>query len=280
VGGSCTNGATWLEVLAAGLGLAAEAATAGGTNFAVGGATAAIDALGVFPPIDFDGDTEDLSDQLARFQAANPVVDPNALYVIVAGGNDIQLTARGAIAPGVGQDISQDAVDAILDTALALSALGAQHFLFANLYDFGQIPDATLSLGMRATATSLTQDFNAGLAAAVAAFAGGTAYFLDMAAVFDAIYADPGAFGIANLTDACVISGSFGQPQNVNTACGLSPAIQDTYLYFDEIHPTRVVHAEIGAAALAEVPAPGTAELLGLAAAGLGLRRWIRGPRF
>jgi len=273
VGGACTNGDNWLEVLGAGLGLPAEPATAGGTNFAVGGATAATDALGVYPPIDYDGDTEDLSDQLARFQAANPVLDPNALYVIVAGGNDIQLTARGAIVPGPGQDVAQDAVDAILATAQSLSVLGAQYFLFSSLPDFGRIPDATLTPAKRATATALTNQFNADLAAALPAFAGGTAYFLDMAAVYDAIYADPGAFGITNTTSACVISGTFGQPQNVHTACGLSPAIQATYLYFDEIHPTAVVHAAIGDAALAAVPEPSTPVLLLLGGAGLAARR-------
>ncbi len=270
VGGACTNGANWLEVLAAGLGLAAEPGTAGGTNFAVGGATAATDAAFVLDP---DQDTEDLSDQLARFQAANPVVDPNALYVIVAGGNDIQLTARGVITPGVGQDIAQDAVDAIMATAMALSAQGAQHFLFANRDDVGLIPDTTLSPAERADATALTQAFNAALATAIVSFAGGTAYFLDAAAVIGGIRSNPGAHGISDTTNSCVISGTFGLPQDVSTPCGLSTTIQDTFLYFDEIHTTRVVHAEIGAAALVAVPEPSTALLLGLGMSLLAVKR-------
>jgi outer membrane lipase/esterase len=128
---------------------------------------------------------------------------------------------------------------------------------------------------MRAAATALVQDFNAAIAAAVGSFSGGSAFFLDMAAVYDAVYANPAAFGITNTTDACVIAGFFGQPQNVNTACGQSPAIQDTYLYFDEIHPSRVVHAAMGAAALAAVDEPAGAWLLGAAVA-MAAIRWRR----
>lgn len=164
-----------------------------------------------------------------------------------------------------------------MDTAQSLSALGAQYFLFASLPDFGVIPDATLTPTMRATATTLTNDFNADLAQAIASFAGGTAYFADMAAVYDAVYADLAAFGITDTAQVCVSSGTFGQPQNVGTACGLSPAIQDTYLYFDEIHPTAVMHAEIGAAALVAVPEPSAATLLSLGIAVFVLRR--RGER-
>jgi outer membrane lipase/esterase len=269
VDGSCTNGETWLEVLASDLALSVEPGTAGGTNFAVGGATAATDILA---PFGIAGNSEDLVDQRDRFQAANPVVDPNALYVIVAGGNDIQFTARGAIVPAPGQDIAQDAVDAIMALAMDLSALGAQNFLFASVYDMGLIPDPTLSPAQRTAATALTDDFNAALASAVGSFAGGTAYFLDMAGVVDDIYANPGALGITDTTSACVISGTFGQPQDVATPCGGSVAVQDTYLYIDEIHPTRVVHAEIGAAALAAVPEPSTALLVGLGVAGLAAR--------
>ncbi|MGH0035517.1 MAG: SGNH/GDSL hydrolase family protein [Myxococcota bacterium] len=271
VGGACSNGPTWVETLASGLGLAAEPATSGGTNYAVGGATAASDALGTVLG-DPDGETEDIGDQFDRFDGDFVSADPDALYVILAGANDLQYTARGWI-PDVGQDTAQDAVDAVMQTALDLSALGASHFLFANVWDLGTIPDATLTPGQRSDATDLTDDFNAKLATAVAGFSAGTAYFLDLDAVVDGILADPGAHGITDTTGSCVVLGTFGAATDLANPCAASPALQDQKFYFDEIHPGRVVHGAVAAAALQAVPEPATGLLLLLGLGALHRRR-------
>ncbi len=264
VGGACTNGPTWVEALATdpSLGLAAEPATGGGTNYAVGGATAASDALGTFLG-DPDGETEDIGDQLARFQTDYASADVGALYVIVAGANDLQYTARGWI-PDVGQDTAQDAVDAIIDTAVSLSAMGAQNFLFANMWDIGTIPDATLTPSQRAAATALTDDFNTKLATAVAGFVAGTASLLDFDAIADDIFTNPAAYGITDTTGSCVTLGTFGAPTDLANPCAASPATQDTKFYFDEIHPSRVVHAEMAEQAVALLPEPSTGWLWSL----------------
>ena len=87
--GRASNGPVWAEYFAAGLGASARAALApgtappvylpsGGTNFAVGGA-----------------DTTDLATEIAVYRQFFPSTDPDALYVVWMGGNDIRDVVRG-----------------------------------------------------------------------------------------------------------------------------------------------------------------------------------------
>lgn len=162
--------------------------------------------------------------------------------------------------------------DFAVAAALQLSAMGAQHFLFSNFYDLGVIPDASAGYD-KPLATTLTADFNARIATAVAGFAGGDAALLDMNAIVQDMLDNPGTYGLTNTTDACVISGAFGAVQDVNTPCIVN-GLEDQWFFLDEIHPDHVGHAVIGAAALALVPEPATTGLLVVAAAVLaGARR-------
>lgn len=257
--GNCSNGPVWSEVFAAGLGLAALPSSEGGTNYAVGGATAAPDVaaemvLDPADPVTYlsdpDGDTEDFGDQLGRYLGANSV-DPAALYVIMPGANDIHFTARGLV-PDTGTR-PQDAVDAIMGIAAELSGLGAQHFLFVNLFDFGIVPEPAVD---DALATALTDEFNSILGTAVAGLAGVDATLFDLHAVFENILANPGAFGLTNTSDACL-------DPNTLVPC----ANPDQYLFWDGLHTSSVGMAAIGDAALATLPEPEvTLLLLGFAA--------------
>ncbi len=79
-----SSGAVWIEGLASGLGLSADPALAGGTNFAFGGARTG--PLGAA----LSGASPSLLDQFFGFFGGGgpPVIDPDALYVVWGGGDD------------------------------------------------------------------------------------------------------------------------------------------------------------------------------------------------
>ena len=91
--GRFSNGPVWVETLAANLGLSATAALAGGTNWAFGGAVTG-------GP--FTSSTPTLTAQVSSFYlpSVGGVADPNALYVVWGGGNDVRAIGQGLNPPG------------------------------------------------------------------------------------------------------------------------------------------------------------------------------------
>lgn len=102
-----TNGPVWVEVLADNLGLTANSAYNGGTNYAIAGQASA----------------DVLNGQIPTYMGlSGGVADADALYVIWAGGNDY-VQNLDPIA----------AVNNIIDSIIALSLVGANNFLIPNL---------------------------------------------------------------------------------------------------------------------------------------------------
>jgi phospholipase/lecithinase/hemolysin len=226
-----SNGPTWAENLAASLGVAANTAYApgGGTNYAIGGersdellASATAINGGQIP--DFSGDV-------------GGVADPNALYIVWAGGNNfLQDNPPGTFLPG---DAAQD----IIDSILALSALGATDFLVPNL----------------PIANSWAFTFNAALSAGLETLTGLDIFEFDVLSFFIGVVSNPGAYGFTNVSTPCFTGG---------TVC----ANPDEYLLWDTVHPTAAAHVLLADAALQLIPEPGTGLLV--AAGLLGLAGW------
>ena len=152
------------------------------------------------------------------------VADPGALYVIWAGGND---GLRGA-------DMAQAAAR-VAQAILDLSAMGAKFFLVPNLPDLGQTPREP------ASSRQISIDFNDALAAELAALTGVTVFPVDLFSLVDEIVANPGAFGFTNVDTACFD--------------GVSVCLEpESFLWWDEIHPTAAAHALLAEAALAVIP--------------------------
>jgi phospholipase/lecithinase/hemolysin len=235
-----TNGATWIEQLVRPRGLARSARPAFGSsspyamNFAIGTARARD-----------DGQNPSLALEVGAFLQKTGFVAPSdALYVIQIGGNDI----RDAVATGdpvQGAMILQAALTSIASAIQTLYAAGARNFLIWSVPDAGLTPLAqfleTLIPGTIAAASLATTTFNAGLSAALAPLAalpGINLVPFDAYTLVNTIVAAPGAFGLTNVTDACVT------PNVAPFACQ-NP---DDYLFWDGIHPTAAAHAIVAQA--------------------------------
>lgn len=247
--GRCSNGDVWSERFAETLGLEADASSGGGTNFAVGSA-----------------ETTDLAAQIATFSLVElGSADPDALYAIWLGGNDV-LELPGA------PTAMQDAVDDIIDGIRSLQNLGAEHFLIANLPDIGRaygtfsLPPGNSTLfspGERNTATALSLDFNDRLEVALAGEPIETLFALDIEGLVEELFANPPAFGLSPAAiDTVSDDTDYGIPCLIDPGCAANPqgAVADTFFLFDSIHPTTAMHAQIADRAVAlVVPEPTTA---------------------
>jgi phospholipase/lecithinase/hemolysin len=278
--GQFSNGNVWVQDLASDLGLAAlTPSRLGGTDYAYGtgetGVTtfntsaAATDLLGG-------------AGQLAQFQSANATADPNALYTIWIGSNDLNDILANAMPSQYGADIGTVAGN--IDTAIGiLAAMGAKNFLVVTVPDLGLTPDA-LALGPAASAgaSEISASFDstlvsgAGPIPSLATVAVGDSInisVLNTFALLDTIVSDPTAYGFTNVTSPCYTGtyAGFADTMDPGTEC----PTPDQYLFFDGEHPTAAGHALVADAALSLVtPEPGSISLIAAGLLGLvALRR-------
>ncbi len=250
--GRCSNGEVWSDALAASLGFTAQASISGGNNFADGGDTTA----------DLDNQITLLA--IREFNQA----DPDALYVIWLGGNNVLdlPAAAGAM---------QTAVDELVAGLQRLRGLGARTFLVPNLPDIGRAfgtfafptgVGAAFTPAERDLANHLSTTFNALLAPALAAQSGVTIFQLDIFGLVEELFADPVAFGLLPAAiDRASDDTDFGIPCLNDFTCANAPqsAVADGFFLFDAVHPTTAMHAIIAERATELVPEP-RSFLLGL----------------
>jgi phospholipase/lecithinase/hemolysin len=147
--GQFSNGNIWVQGLATGLGLAPlTPSLAGGTDYAVGDAQTGTTLYNT------GGAADLLTGQLPAFELANPGgADPNALYTIWIGANDLNAIPGTATPGNVATDIGE--IVGNIDTAInTLASLGAKNFLVVTVPDLGKTPDAIMA-GDTAAASAL-----------------------------------------------------------------------------------------------------------------------------
>jgi outer membrane lipase/esterase len=275
---SFTNGPVAVQLLAESLGLSANASlwltapsAPAGTNYAVAGATSAFKAVG--------GPSEiNLPQQVGAYSAfASDHADPNALYVVMIGGNDV----RNAALQGTGAGAVTEGVDTELMAISTLSGEGAKHFLVVNVPNVGIIPEFAQDNPTLATeATTFSQLYDKELATGVTGLDLGTGSTLTDFDLYDFnanILADAAAHGFTNTTDRCYTN----TPGSTATsaACGPNAENINSFVYWDDIHPTARVHALWAAGFESAVPEPSTWAMLLIGFVGLGFAGYRRGAR-
>ena len=231
-GGTATTnpGPVNSQLLAGFFGLTANPAnTPGGTDYATGDARNAQTNTGV--PNSLQGAVPTVT-QISNYLAANGgVANPNALYLISSGGNDISY-ATGNLPAGAQSAYVATAATDLVAAIVQLQAAGARTFI---------IPNTPQSFG-GATTEALRATYNTtlwqGLAAAHVNFVPA-----DINAMYRAVQASPSTFGlIGGGGPACTQPA--GIPSGWSTMCSptstistlVSPDAEYTHLLADDIH--------------------------------------------
>jgi len=259
--GEFSNGPVWAADLAADLGLPALLPSVlGGTDYAYGTAETGGASFDTSNPItDLLGPTG----QLAQYQATHPTADPNGLYVIWLGSNDLSDIPAGSTPLQVAIDLGTIAGN--IDSAIGtLASEGADNFLVVTVPDLGKTP-AAIAGGAAAVAgaSTLSAAFDTTLVngsgpvpslASLAAANSLNLKVLNTYSLVDSIAATPAPYGFTDVTDPCF---------NGITVC----ANPSQYLFWDTQHPTAAGQELVADAALAEIaptPEPSSITLVGV----------------
>lgn len=259
--GTYSNGLVWTQYFAQSLGLTLSPSLQGGSNFAFGGAQTSLNGPGP------GGFPFSMQTQLGMYMGATGgVADPNALYVVAGGGNNIR-EALEAIGQGAEPGATAAATVAGYAADMAgivgsLKLAGAQHVLVLNTPNFGLTPLAH-AMGVSAEASALSFAMDAALGSALA---GSGAQIFDMYSFMTAAVGNAAQLGFSNWTHAC--------------GAAINGCDVDTALFWDGIHPTTLAHQQLAAAVLAAaVPEPDAAALFAVGLVVVALARLNRQRR-
>ena len=249
-------GFVWSQYLAEYYGTSAYANGNGqvGTNYAAGGARVGTNTTGALGPI------PSLATQVNTYLASTGGrADPNALYTVWGGANDLFAITSGGADPTTTIGGAVTAQVGIIGT---LQNAGARYILVPTIPDLGVTPGFRAQGAAAAAAgTQLSTTYNTALFNAIDT-AGLRVIPLDTFSLLREIVASPAEYGFANVT------GTACQPQitanslTCNPTSYVSPNAPDTYAFADGVHPTSKAHSILSQYAVAMLEGPRQIALL------------------
>ena len=219
----------------------------GGTNYAFGGATTndgtheeTVHTSPVFGDITITID--DMGEQMDDYLAARPI-DPNALYVVWGGGNDL---------------FNDDSAANVTATAARATALmrrlavaGAKYIMVPNVPPLGIIPKYIGAPGSQKSLSAASADYREELRAKL------TATLSELAA----LGITPTVYPVdawTNTIRVLTYPERYGFTNVVNTSRGASSVDPDNFLFWDEKHPTTAAHYQTAKGAHDALTIPST----------------------
>src|SRR5690606_38495079 len=232
-------------------------------NYAVGGALVDTDAVGALGP------TPSMTSQLETYLAqSGGRADPNALYTVWGGNNDLFAVAQGAPAEGIGA-----AVAAQVGLIGTLQGAGARYVLVPNIPDLGLTPSARApGPAAQAGPTALASAYTDALYGALAQN-GLRVIPMDMFHLFQELAADPASFGFSNITGTACQPQVTAQSVTCQPGSYVSPGAATSHAFADGVHPSGAAHEVIAGYASSVLEGPRQMAVLANSAAMTGRAR-------
>lgn len=181
-----------------------------------------------------------LSSQIWTYKMGNYTADSQAMYAIWIGANDL-LSANNM------DDTSTSVLSHIADAIRELSDYGAKTFLVPNIPDLGKTVRA-INNDRKAGNHEYSERMhnavvlhNKRLASATMLLEqelGIKIYNYDIYETMNDIFVHPAKYGFNNIVTGCNPNGVFGNSQPICET-------PDTYLFWDELHPTTAAHQRL-----------------------------------
>jgi phospholipase/lecithinase/hemolysin len=217
--GRFSDGPMWLDHVAGFLHVPLTPALLGGTDYAFGGAWATAPqplGTGVIPSV---------PEQVGLYlQQHGGKADPNALYIIEGGGNDIVDTTTGSP-----QALGYQIALSLVASERMLRKAGARHFVIPNLFNVGLLPVAASKVAFASAASTAANKGLNELLAAEEEIQGVHILRMDVFSLMSAVQTDPTHFGFTDITDPCLTTALCSDP--------------DHTFFWDTFHPTLFGHA-------------------------------------
>ena len=235
------------EIIARYFGLPDTNSLAGGPNFAWGGSC--VNATGPC-----GNPVPNIPTQISQYLATTGgTADPNALYSIWGGANDIFASLGN---PATAQANTVAAATAYVQQIGRLQAAGARYIIVYNLPNLGATPQFGANPTVAGSVSQITVVYNSALNTGLAQLGNGIIP-INTFGLISEITLNPGLYGFTNITGvACSGSSVTCGPAGSGLPATYAPGTNDTYLFADGVHPTGAAHRILASVVLSTIAAP------------------------